>query len=256
MAAFFTTLDKCCEMMPTKLIAFAFTMMISAVVALPVGGALFRPSLRNAPSAKFSRDARRNEPLSPAGTRTEQTDFGSFVDLLQLGSSQKAHMTLAGKLPSTSSTLPPPPPPSPQLPSPSPSSPPPRALTTDWSGVWTRGDANSNRSGFPFKGIEFQGIWSEIEAADGVFNWSTLDAILTFAADQGLYVLLSVNVGPDSPSWLYSKGVPQVLTGTDGHDKEAGPYPYYLHPLYISRFNRLVEKLGQYTRGLGTVTAV
>ena len=53
---------------------------------------------------------------------------------------------------------------------------------------------------------------------------------------------------PASCTWLYSKGVPQVFT--DGHDKEAGPYPYYLHPLYISRFNRLVEKLGQYTRGL------
>ena len=99
-------------MMSTKLIDFASTMMICAVVALPVGGALFRPSLRNAASAKFSRDARRNEPLSPAGTRTEQTDFDAFVDLLQLGSSQKAHVTvtLAGKLPSTSSTLPPPPP--------------------------------------------------------------------------------------------------------------------------------------------------
>ena len=76
-------------MMSTKLIAVGFTMMICAVVALPVGGALVRPSLRNAPSAKFSRDARRNEPLSPAGTRTEQTDFDdlySFVDLLQLPS--------------------------------------------------------------------------------------------------------------------------------------------------------------------------
>ncbi len=190
----------------------------------------------------------------PAGTRTDRTDFSSFdetfVDLLQLGSTGSsliAHTALAGEPPSTSSTLPPPPP-SPELPLLPASSPLPSALTTDWYGVWTRGDANSDRSGFPFKGIEFQGTWSEIEAADGVFNWTAIDAILTFAADQGLYVLLSVNVGPDSPGWLYSKGVPQVFT--DGHEKEAGPYPYYLNSLYISRFNRLVEKLGQYTRGL------
>jgi hypothetical protein len=47
-AAFFT-LDKCFVMMSTKLIAVGFTMMICAVVALPIAGALFCPSLRTAP---------------------------------------------------------------------------------------------------------------------------------------------------------------------------------------------------------------
>jgi len=119
---------------------------------------------------------------------------------------------------------------------------------TDWYGVWTRGDASSDRSGFPLKGLEFQGSWHDIEAVEGVFDWTALDTILNLAANEGLYVLLSVNVGPDSPHWLYRKGVPQVFT--DGHLKEAGPYPYYLHPLYKSSFNRLIEKFGQYTRSL------
>ena len=61
-------------------------------------------------------------------------------------------------------------------------------------------------------------------------------------------MLLSVNVGPNSPDWLYSKGVPQVFT--DGHDKEAGPYPYYLDPLYQSRYNSMINKFGEYTRSL------
>ncbi len=120
------------------------------------------------------------------------------------------------------------------------------AKSHDWYGVWARG-GNADTSAFPFKGIEFDGKWAEIEPKEGVFDWKELDASLSKAADEGLHVLLSVNVGPDSPKWLYEKGIPKAMTS--GH-RHAGPYPFYPDPRHVASYHRLIEEFGRHARNL------
>ena len=113
-------------------------------------------------------------------------------------------------------------------------------------GVWARGKG-ADQIDFPFKGIEFDQPWSEVEPREGEFDWSELDAKIEEAEQLGLYVFLSVNVGPDAPRWLYEKGLDQVMT--EGH-RHAGPYPEYLKPVYKQHFHRLIGEFGRHVRSL------
>ena len=115
-------------------------------------------------------------------------------------------------------------------------------------GTWTRG-RNYDLSAFPYKGIEVGPAWSDIEPSNGVFDWSFIDAPLADANSANVYFFCSVNVGPHSPLWLYSNGVPEVYT--EGHQR-SGPYPYYFDPEHKFFYYRLIEKFGEHIRTLPT----
>jgi hypothetical protein len=117
----------------------------------------------------------------------------------------------------------------------------------DAYGVWIRG-RNYDVREFPYRGVEVDFTWDEIQPAEGVFDWSGFDAALKKAAGQGLYVCVGINVGPMSPEWLYAKGIPKVMT--TGHRLRTGPYPYYLDPRHIAYYHRLIEEFGRHVRGL------
>ena len=57
--------------------------------------------------------------------------------------------------------------------------------------------------------------WSELEPANGQFDWKLFESTLGAYADAGLYMQLMVWVGPHSPEWIYSAGVPLVKTSPD-----------------------------------------
>jgi len=117
-------------------------------------------------------------------------------------------------------------------------------------GVWDRGDQYDPKE-YPFlKGFSFEQSWAAVETQPGVFNWSTLDQAMEKAAQQKLFVYLSLSVGPDSPKWIYDHGVPKVMT-TGEKEKHKGKwngYPYYLAPEYKTYFQRLITEFGKHIR--------
>ncbi len=120
------------------------------------------------------------------------------------------------------------------------------AQNRDSYGVWVRNDG-VNLSEFAYKGLEYSGKWSEIEAERGVYNWKTFDAAVEESAKKGLNLFISVNVGPDSPEWLYEDGSERVMT--EGH-RHVGPYPEYTKPIYMESYHRLIEEFGRHVRSL------
>ncbi|NDV60998.1 hypothetical protein G0Q06_00890 [Puniceicoccales bacterium CK1056] len=121
-----------------------------------------------------------------------------------------------------------------------------QAQDRDDYGIWARGNRYEQIK-FPFKGIEASPAWSDIEPNEGEFNWSEVDEKLEEAEKLGLYVLLSINVGPDAPNWLYEKDVEKVMT--EGH-RHSGPYPEYTKPVHIQHYYRLIEEFGRHVRSL------
>ena len=119
--------------------------------------------------------------------------------------------------------------------------------TRDAYGVWIRGN-RYDATEFPYRGVEVDLKWEDVQPAEGQFVWTDFDAELKHAAELGLYVCIGINVGPMSPAWLYEKGVPRVMT--TGHRLRTGPYPYYPDARHVSYYYRLIEEFGRHTRAL------
>ncbi len=67
-------------------------------------------------------------------------------------------------------------------------------------------------------GVSWIFRWKDIETAPNVYNWSTVDAAISAAADSGRKSMLRIDGGAYSPSW-----VPNQLTFSF---KPQGPRPY------------------------------
>lgn len=120
------------------------------------------------------------------------------------------------------------------------------AAERDAYGVWARGRDFDLRE-FPYKGVDVEPSWEQIEPKEGVFNWEFIDTRLAEAASLGLYVSVSVNVGFECPAWIYAAGVPSVTTN---HRVRKGPFPYCLDERYVRYYHRLIEAFGRHLRSL------
>jgi hypothetical protein len=117
-------------------------------------------------------------------------------------------------------------------------------------GVWDRADRFDPKD-YPFiKGFSFDQRWADIEKQPGSFDWSGLDRAMDSAVKRGQFAYLSLSVGPDSPEWIYSHGVPKVMTEGEKqkHTGKWNGYPYYLAPEYKTFFHRLVTEFGKHIR--------
>jgi hypothetical protein len=95
----------------------------------------------------------------------------------------------------------------------------------DYSGIWGIGDQKVSKEGRPwYKGQIVTVGWDEIELADNHFDWSALDDEINRVAANGLYIMVLVYTGRQSPEWIYAAGVPRVETNFKG----GSSYPYYL----------------------------
>ncbi len=126
----------------------------------------------------------------------------------------------------------------------------------DIYGVWWRGgpDAAAVKQRAPFvKGVFVAIPWSELEPADGQYNWKSFDATLERYAHAGLYIQFMTWVGPHSPRWIYSSGVPEVRTtpSRDPHGKlRTWTYPFYLAPEYKNYYYRLIRAVAAHMDAL------
>ena len=124
-------------------------------------------------------------------------------------------------------------------------------LPTNSYGVWDRSasfnisiDTDYNY----LRGIEANVSWSNIQPSDsGHYDWSSIQAIIQNANDNNQLATVSINVGPDAPEWIYSNGVPEVITDDTQHPNWS-KYPYYLDPDYQRYYFKLIDSLGVFLR--------
>jgi len=122
-------------------------------------------------------------------------------------------------------------------------------------GVWDRGggvdDYSDPRADFVM-GIEVSATWAEVQSkGPGKFDFSQFQEVLNTAAKYHKIVKISINVGPNSPLWLYDNGVPLVKVISkkpEKHDKKFGNYPYYINEDHKKYFFELIKEFSIFLR--------
>lgn len=120
-------------------------------------------------------------------------------------------------------------------------------------GVWDRSNAfniSVDTAYSYLRGISADVFWKDVQAIDSShYNWSAIQGILQTAYTNNQMVNISVGVGPDAPSWMYSNGVPGVITDDTQHP-DWTQYPYYLDSDYKRYFFNLINSFGVFLRTL------
>lgn len=121
-------------------------------------------------------------------------------------------------------------------------------------GVWDRGDGIDDYNDPQFDyvlGIEAGASWNDIQpSSPDKFDFSMLQRSLDNAYKYKKLVKLSINVGPDSPKWLYENGVPLVKVNDNKpgkHDKWPD-YPYYMSENYKKYYHELIRQFSLFLR--------
>lgn len=121
-------------------------------------------------------------------------------------------------------------------------------------GVWDRGDGIDNYDDPKFDyilGIEAGEEWSSIQPVSlDKFDFSSFQRALDKAYQYHKLVKLSINVGPNSPKWIYENGVPLVKVNDNKpgkHDKFPN-YPFYLSDAYKKYYFELIKQFSLFLR--------
>ena len=119
-------------------------------------------------------------------------------------------------------------------------------------GVWCGGGPNAAavKKQAPWvKGVFATLKWSDLEPANNRCDWKMFESTLAGYAQPGLYILLMVWVGPHSPEWIYSAGVPLVKT-TQTLNPRGLPhfttFPFYLDENYRRYYHRMIREVAKH----------
>lgn len=127
------------------------------------------------------------------------------------------------------------------------------ALPLSSYGIWDRGDkflADPTNPVYSFyRGTQVALRWADIQPTNSLtLNWTVFDAQLQVCANHNKNVYINIFVGPDSPAWVYTNGVPKVMT--DATTQFNGTFPYYLSDSYIQYYHYLISEFGKHIRNL------
>jgi len=116
-------------------------------------------------------------------------------------------------------------------------------------GVWGGGELTSDQMArYSFlKGWYIVYQWRKLEPQKDNFDWDYFDSQMKFAADHNLAIGFMVWVGPHSPEWIYSNGVPKVTSQTV---KRSGEFPYYLNKTYKDRYYNMMAKVSEHIKNM------
>ena len=122
-------------------------------------------------------------------------------------------------------------------------------------GVWDRGggvdDYSDPKADFVL-GIEVSATWAEVQSmGPGKFDFSQFQEVLNTAAKYHKIVKISINVGPNSPLWLYDNGVPLVKVISKKPEKHAikfANYPFYLNENHKKYYFELIKQFSLFLR--------
>lgn len=125
------------------------------------------------------------------------------------------------------------------------------AQTTDSMlnfGVWqTYGDPLSTTQYPEIKGRLCNINWKDLEVANNVWVWDTLDNDLAEKAKDSLPVIFLIYTEEGAPDWLYSSGVPKVAQNDNGIITYC---PYYANNRYKNYFKRMITTVRQHVDSL------
>jgi hypothetical protein len=104
------------------------------------------------------------------------------------------------------------------------------------------------------KGVPIILKWAQLEPRPGEFEFEReLGDKLALAVENDFYTFVMVWYAPNAPRWLYENGVPEVKmteTISPRRKQRNWTFQYYLDEDYIRYYHRILQKLGQYIRGL------
>lgn len=142
---------------------------------------------------------------------------------------------------------------------PAPVPPPSRFNRTSYSGVWIQhGDPMDFLNASFLVGGDLAVKWTDVEVADGVWDWTATDQLFNQYAAAGFYIETALMVGQQAPSWIYKRSggnasVPEVIVdATKGKGKVS--FPYYLDATYRSLFLRALHAFADHLAGLPAST--
>ena len=121
------------------------------------------------------------------------------------------------------------------------------ALPLEAYGVWDSNDGSDfdTNSYSYLKGISASFDWKDIQPTDEkTYKWKKIQEAIDRATIRNQYMFISINVGPDAPDWIYSKGVPKVLTKDSEHNWKY--YPYYISNEYKSFYYNFIREMGRF----------
>lgn len=121
-----------------------------------------------------------------------------------------------------------------------------RGFNNIW-GVWGGGElseAEMTKYNF-FKGWYIIYQWKKLEPQKDNFDWTYFDSQMQFAVNHNLSIGFMVWVGPHSPEWLYSNGVPVVSTQTK---KKITDFPFYLNTVYKERYYNMLKQVADHVQ--------
>ena len=128
------------------------------------------------------------------------------------------------------------------------------AVPINCYGVWDRGegieDYSDPKADFVL-GIEVMSKWAEVQPkGPNDFDFSAFQNTLDKAAKFNKIVKISINVGPESPMWLYENGVPlvHVKSNKPKNAKYENTYPYYLSEKHKQYYFALIKQFSLFLR--------
>ena len=129
-----------------------------------------------------------------------------------------------------------------------------QSLPISYYGIWDRGegviDYSDPKADFVL-GIETSARWDDIQP-NGPNSWDFRDFqnSLNLAVANNKLIRFSINVGGDSPMWLFNNGVPRVYVNSNApkNDQYANRYPYYLDPEHKIFYFKMIERFALFLR--------
>lgn len=95
-------------------------------------------------------------------------------------------------------------------------------------------------------GLAYRAIWSQLETADGVYAWNSLDDALNAAKMSGKKITIHVGVsGSAWPAWLVAAGM-QTYSGTTPAGTVTDPVPW--DTVLIAKYAVFVQAMSEHIR--------
>ena len=100
----------------------------------------------------------------------------------------------------------------------------------------TRGISNVQ----PVDGLHYRAGWSQHEASEGVYNWTSISNAVSAASAAGEKISISLTPGTHTPIWVYNAGAASYSTiGPGGF---AAKYPLPWDTVYQAKFATFIQQ--------------
>lgn len=94
--------------------------------------------------------------------------------------------------------------------------------------------------------------WKDIEPVDNSYNWALLDNQIAVANTYGKKISLAIGGGPNTPSWLYTLGVPTYSYSVPF----SGTIPIIWNTTFINKWTEFISALGNHYKNDTTIVLV